>query len=323
VIYAPARGDRPHDFTGEETGSAAGRTAHDPSCPFCPGNEDRLPAILTEKPAGNSAGWQTRVIPNKFPVLSDEAADVGRQTDRLFIKSAAQGRHEVIIESPRHDGDLARMDTGEAEAVIATYHERYRALLDLPGTRQVVLFRNHGARAGTSLRHPHAQIVATPMVPAHTRQRASLAEHYHHRYGSDLIGDLAAGERSAAVRMVGSNRSFAAFVPFAAEVPFEMWIVPYADGADFGAATAVQQSDLAQLLRDLLARFSAVLGDPDYNLIFHSAPRHQRTAPYLRWYMRIRPRMTTRAGFELGTGIRVNPSLPEDNAALIRGDTSA
>lgn len=31
-----------------------------------------------------------------------------------------------------------------------------------------------------------------------------------------------------------------------------------------------------------------------------------------------RPRLTTRAGFEIGSGISINPSLPEEDAAVLK-----
>ena len=46
------------------------------------------------------------------------------------------------------------------------------ALAERDGSlRHIVLFRNHGRRAGTSLTHPHSQIIATPVVAPETRRR--------------------------------------------------------------------------------------------------------------------------------------------------------
>jgi UDPglucose--hexose-1-phosphate uridylyltransferase len=203
------------------------------------------------------------------------------------------------------------------ETVIETYHQRYTTLIQRPDTRQVILFRNHGEGAGTSLRHPHAQIIATSIVAQWTRQYDDLAERYHHQYGCDLVGELMQQEENEGERVVAHDDSYVAFVPYAAEVPYEIWIVPRVQQADFSQATEMQRHDLAYLLRDLLRRLRRNLDDPDYNLIVQSAPQHEMNAPYLHWYVRIRPRMITRAGFELGSGIRVNPTLPEDNAAAI------
>jgi UDPglucose--hexose-1-phosphate uridylyltransferase len=37
-----------------------------------------------------------------------------------------------------------------------------------------------------------------------------------------------------------------------------------------------------------------------------------------RWHIRIIPRLTETAGFEIGSGIFINPALPEDTARFIR-----
>jgi len=60
------------------------------------------------------------------------------------------------------------------------------------------------------------------------------------------------------------------------------------------------------------------LDDPDYNYVIHSAPPGDEGLPYFLWHLQIVPRLTTPAGFELGSGISVNPSSPETTAASLR-----
>ncbi|MBL0159911.1 MAG: DUF4931 domain-containing protein [Bryobacterales bacterium] len=38
-------------------------------------------------------------------------------------------------------------------------------------TKLILIFKNHGVSAGTSLSHPHSQIVAMPVVPANIRRK--------------------------------------------------------------------------------------------------------------------------------------------------------
>ena len=40
----------------------------------------------------------------------------------------------------------------------------------------VVYFKNHGASAGASLLHPHAQLLALPVVPSPIRSRIEVAQ---------------------------------------------------------------------------------------------------------------------------------------------------
>ena len=66
---------------------------------------------------------------------------------------------------------------------------------------------------------------------------------------------------------------------------------------------------VAATLRLGLALLDRHLGDPPYNVFFHSLPA-DRTDDY-HWHIHIRPVLQLEAGFELGTGILVNTLDPE------------
>ena len=315
VIIAPSRGDRPRQFAQRH---GKGKVPpHDPQCPFCPGNEARLTRIVQETGTG-SDGWQTRVVDNKFPALRPDGP-AERMRDGIYLKMSALGRHEVVIETPRHDRQPGAMTAGEVEAVVDACHRRYRDLMDQEGHMLILIFRNHGRRAGTSLVHPHSQIVATRMVPQPVRRQEDEARRYFDEWSRCLLCRILDFESRSGARLVYENDAFIGFVPFAAEVPFEVWIAPRHHHADFGSLDGHGKASLAEALQWVLKRLADKLGDPDYNYVINSATRHQGgEAPHLHWYLRITPRLTTRAGFELGTGISINPSLPEADAAFLR-----
>lgn len=314
VIYATGRSNRPKDF---KTVAAAREVLpeHDPDCPFCPGSELLLPGIVME--TMKAGQWQVRVVPNKFPMF-DQHRDDSRDQRGMFLSMSGRGTHEVIIEHPRHDLDIPDFDTDEVYRVLDTYYWRYITLMAVHNAMSVTVFRNHGPMAGTSLLHPHSQLVVTPIVAREIRWREQLAQEYYDTWGRDLLGNLLRQELQEAHRIVDHNDSFVAFVPYAAEMPFEIWIVPRRQQADFADITDIEKRHLARILRDTLWRLREGLADPDYNYVIHSASRYRADEPHLRWYLQIRPRLITSAGFELGTGMRVNSMLPEDNAALLR-----
>lgn len=316
VIYAPDRGNRPSDFATEHQRAQDDIPAYDESCPFCPGHEERLPGIITQVKDQLNAHWLTRVIPNKFPVLSNSNIP-RRREEGIYIAMPGHGLHEVIIESPIHNKDIAYMTDEEVTAVIETYHERYQVLMTDHDNMTVIIFRNHGERAGTSLIHPHSQVVVTSIVPREIRWREEIAQRHYDTWGVNLMNEILDYEMTHRQRIIQENESFVAFVPFAAEVPFEIWIVPKRRQADFGAITELEKWHLARILRDSLNRLCLKLSDPDYNYIIRTAPQHKADEPHLHWYVQIRPRLITRAGFEIGTGIRVNPSIPEKDAAFL------
>jgi UDPglucose--hexose-1-phosphate uridylyltransferase len=327
VIFAPERAQRPHSPV-PQAGGKASPAEFDANCPFCVGNETMLPPILLEKeaktpstpskPSKPEHNWQTRVVPNKYPVLTAEAETAGGNRG-IYLVAAGYGRHEVIIESPLHSCDIPTMSVHEVETVIETYLDRYNTIYaQHRDILTVILFRNHGQMAGTSLVHPHSQLVAMGIVPGRIANRQNVAERYFSQENRCLMCDIIAFEQGHAQRLIFENNSFIAFVPFAAAVPFEVLIVPKEHSSDFGSLSPEHVSDLALALRSVLSGLRQKADDPDYNYIFQTYSRHDTPSPSLHWYIQIRPRLGIPAGFEIGSGISVNHSLPEQDAQRLR-----
>jgi UDPglucose--hexose-1-phosphate uridylyltransferase len=315
IIYATARGKRPHDFRRQK-GEGGTLSSFDQGCPFCPGNEGMLPSILMEMPGNPPNPWQTRVVPNKFPALTPEG-DTTRFIQGVYVAMQGYGRHELIIESPFHNQQIAQMSPEEVEIIIETYHRRYVDLMKENKNMMIIIFRNHGLRAGTSLVHPHSQVIATGIVPNYIRWREEEAQRYFDEWGRCVYCDILEFERQDRCRVVLENESFLAFIPYAAQVPYEIWIVPKKHEASFDQISDASKSLLAHALRDILAKLHQKLNNPDYNYIINTSTQYKADEPQLHWYLQIRPRLTTQAGFEIGSGISINPSLPETDADFL------
>ena len=164
VIISTDRSKRPGDFSRESATLKGGSF-----CPFCPGNESTTPPeILAYRPGENvrrdAAGWNLRIVPNKFPALGIEG-DLDRQADGMFDKMNGVGAHEVVIETPNHSETLATMPVKRVEDMLWAFRDR---ILDLKQDRRfkyILVFKNHGEAAGASLEHPHSQIIAMPILP--------------------------------------------------------------------------------------------------------------------------------------------------------------
>lgn len=313
VIYAPNRCKRPQDFQLATPPPVEQRVSQ--PCPFCSNDFDPTETILLEIPHPQ-AGWQVRVVPNKFAALFSEL-EPKRSFVGIYLKLPGYGHHEVVIETPDHDQTLATMPVEDVEAVIRAYQQRYLALMAIRENLWVLIFRNQGKSAGSSLRHPHSQIIATPIVPRHRRWHEDEAQRYFDEWGRCAYCDMLEFEQSERQRVISENDRFLAFIPFAAEVPFEVWILPKDHQSEFGAITPEQISAFAAILKEVLMRLRHKLNNPDYNYAIITAARYKVSEPQIHWYCQIRPRLTTPAGFEIGSGISINPSLPELDAEFL------
>jgi UDPglucose--hexose-1-phosphate uridylyltransferase len=316
VVFAPSRALRHHDVRTAADVSASG--AHG-SCPFCPGNESLTPPEIAavRPPGAGVSGWQVRVVPNKFPALRIEDDLRRREETPGFQCMGGCGAHEVVIESPEHESRLARLPLEQVERVLTAVQDRHRDLMRDHRFQAIIAFKNHGTAAGTSLAHPHWQVIATPVVPRVLRLKHFVAAEHFDRTGECLYCGMLERELSARRRVLCGNDEFTAILPYASHVPFETWIVPRRHQPSFDAAESVQLRALAEILRRVLLKLHTALDDPAYNLTIDSAPRGDEDKEYFLWHVRILPRLTTPAGFELGSGMSINTVLPEDATAFL------
>ncbi len=291
----------------------------------------------------DSAGWKTRVVPNLYPALGgdsagggDGTADAGGGTGAsepaaeagsfassgdpllasrragepdLFSSRPATGAHEVIVNGPEHVTAMAELDEEQFGAAIATWRERMRAH---SGASYVQLIVNEGGGAGASLEHTHAQLYALPFVPAAVARERERAGAYGERTaGGGLLSDVLVEEVRRGERLVAIDDEAALICPWASRSPFELRVVPRQEEARFeeGEGGAAM---LRTALRVLAARFD---GPPELNLWVRTAPHGADT---FHWHIDIAPRLTVKAGFELGTGIDINVYPPERAASDLK-----
>ena len=119
-------------------------------------------------------------------------------------------------------------------------------------------------------------------------------------------------------RILLTTEHFVTFVPYAALSPFHIWIFPRRHSGSFSNISGDEIQDLARHLKSIFGKLYRGLEDPDYNYIIRSGKLSEAELEYQHWYVAIVPRVATGSGFELGTGIYVNPLVPEISAAFIR-----
>lgn len=279
VIIASGRISRPHDNTivpDEEKRHEEKIETKEPvlaptpeqlkKCPFEPGNEVMNPIELFRVGGANGdPNWRIRVIANKYPI-----------TDL----------HEVIIHSPDHLKDIDELPLEHVELLFQTYRQRYNYHMH-EGNGQVIIFNNHDAHAGASLRHPHSQIVVVPS-----------------QINLDTV------PREPVSNMVIDNKFFHLYCPDFSQWPYELWIAPKKLGTVFGEISDEEIKDLVPLLQKslqfIIKKFTELgamrKGGDDLDEVPYNYYLYHGTD----WYLRIIPRLIHRAGFELGTGLSVN-----------------
>jgi UDPglucose--hexose-1-phosphate uridylyltransferase len=314
VVIAPRRSERPHLAAQEHTHSR--QADEDAICPFCPGNENELLSIITHYSTPGAPGWSVRVVPNKFATFTGTAEIPAPLPEDS--EAPTFGFSEVIIESPRHDADLTTMSEDEFFGVMHMYRERFDALIKEKGIAHVTLFRNYGPLSGASLGHPHSQLVATGIYPPRVSLQRNRARDHFAKYSRCIMCDELASELDAGLRIIEKTDTFVALVPYAAQYSSEIWIIPARHQAGFDEITEAEMHDFGHMLRRSLQRLRAVLGDVSYNFVVDTTGHHGRAEPYLHWRLRIAPKLVHWGGFELGTGMAVNPSSPEADAAALR-----
>ena len=313
VIISSERGKRPKDFSTPE------KKTRYKSCPFCEGNEQLTPPEIMahRKNSPDSPGWTLRVVPNKYPALTDEGG-MEQETEGLYDKMNGIGTHEVVIESPDHNTELELLPQTQIVSSLEAFRERILALKQNNRLKYILIFKNQGEPAGASLEHTHTQLIALPIVPEVVSEEISGCKKHYEKKAHCIYCDLITQELEDGRRIVCQNEHFITLVPFAPRFPFEMWILPRTHSARFEECETRLLDALASLFKESLLRMRTALNAPPYNFVFHNAPANGNHYNYYHWHIEIMPKLTKMAGFEQGTGFYINPTVPEDDARILR-----
>ncbi len=326
VIIATDRAKRPETFAGKKAQPEARLEppSHKENCPFCMGNETMTPpevmALGRDNGAPDTPGWRVRVVPNKFPAVEPKGAPEAEQRpgEAIFRDMSGYGVHEVLVETPEHNRHPGALDQEQMELVVESYYQRCLFMSRDRNLRFAQVFRNHGREAGASIEHPHSQLIALPIVPPVVKQELQRSYNYYLNTEGCPYCHALAEEMEYGNRLVADNRFFSAYVPYAARLPFEIWIIPKQHQSSFLEVNEQEIPGLASIMGTVLGRLSKALKDPPYNYYLHSAPLRAAGLPHYHWHIVIIPKLTTVAGFEMGSGVYINVTVPEQAAEYLR-----
>ena len=304
VTIAADRAARPADFAPRRLPVEPGPVQ---PCPFCPGNEEETPPALESY--GRHGDWLVRVVPNLYPAFEGAGAMAVTEVSPVFTEAPGRGIHEVLVLSPDHTTDWAGLDDRQAGLVMAAVRDRMEEHGRTSGVRYTQTIVNHGREAGASREHPHGQLLGMPFVPGELAdEQAGFAQH-EDRTGRCLLCATVDEELAAEVRIVHADDRVVVVCPFWSGVPYEMLVIPRRHEAHLERAAPPDLVAVGRAVRTALARLEALLDDPAYNLVVHTAPH--RDGGGFHWNVHVLPRVTSVAGFEQGTGVLINIVAPE------------
>jgi UDPglucose--hexose-1-phosphate uridylyltransferase len=291
-------------------------------CPFCETNEASTPsevfAIRRPGSMANGPGWSVRVVPNSQPRLRIEG-DLGRRGEGFHDLMNGVGVHEIIAETPRHDRSLHELEPEEISDVIRAYVARIADLEGDQRMRYVLIFKNHGERAGAhTIFHSISQLMALPVTPRSIKTKLMTAHDYYAQKERCLYCDVLEQELNKQQRLVAENSDFAAFTPFASRFPFEVCVLPKSHNSAFSRIRDSEIGNLAHILRDVLQKLDGTLGRLSYNLSLQDRPFMRSRKGYWKtietdfhWHLEILPQVFRVTGFEWASGFFYNPVPPE------------
>jgi UDPglucose--hexose-1-phosphate uridylyltransferase len=321
VVVAAERAKRPDGFASGQA-KASDLPKYKDDCPFCnlvkfPQEPDIL--RLPDDPDR----WQVHIFSNKYPAFrpQDEFRTWNEGPHRA---TEAVGYHEVLATRYHNqfDGLLSiTMLSLVFEALIL----RYRQLRTKPSVNYIQIIKNQGQEAGGSLEHPHHQIFTVPVLPSDIGDLLHGVQRFADKHNAKAFTIILGHERSEKTRVVWENELFTAFCPFASRVPFEVWVMPRKSNPFFDSIGPEEREALAEVMQQVLGRLYTGLNDPPYNYYILSAPCDETCFicdkslfPNFRWHIEVLPRLSKFGGFELGTGLEINTTLPEEAAAYLR-----
>jgi UDPglucose--hexose-1-phosphate uridylyltransferase len=295
-------------------------------CPYCPGNESMTePALLalvakdgmlqrlSDSEENVIEDWCVRVFQSDHPTVTTVSTTI--YTDKPLYSEPAYGYHQVVVASPDHNQKLSQISVDQWANVLLVIQDRMRWLYTQKSVTYVSIYINSGQTAGTSITHPHLNIVTFSAIPPTIELEAEASHRYMNENGNCPACSVIGLESSGPRQILGTD-SFLAFSPWAPTYAHEFWIYPKRHTTAFSRITQKEIGDLALMLRATLGGMSKALNEASFNLVFHLSPE-KKNSRQIHWHIEIYPQLNTWSGLERGFGVYLNNIRPEKSAEIL------
>jgi UDPglucose--hexose-1-phosphate uridylyltransferase len=288
-------------------------------CPLCP-----------TKPGGprteiSRADFEVAVFDNRFPSLSLSPPPPEVEGSDVTPVEPSFGACEVVVYTPEHEASMGTIPVRRIRQLVDVWAHRTLALGAIDGIDYVYVFENRGEAIGVTLNHPHGQIYAYPVIPPVLVRETTNAREHDRRTGSCLWCDLLDQEEADGRRIIASNATWVAGVPFFARWPYEVHVAPRRHVGWLHEQNAAEADDLARLLSTVVRKYDALFGFTlPYIMATHQRPTdggdHDAYHLHIELYPpnRTETKLKYLAGSEAGAGAYINDTLPEVTAQRLR-----
>ena len=316
VNIAAHRGARPWRGETQALDGAESRS-YDPECYLCPGNRRAQGDVNPDY----TGVWS---FPNDFATLTTDAYEIDAQAGPYRARTS-RGVCEVINFGPDHAARLSTMGVQEIAQVVDGWAEIYARLGAREEIAYPLIFENRGEIMGNSQPHPHGQVYAYGQIPdLMVTHQIEMFRRYRETHGGGcFVCDANRVETADARRVIVENERFVGYVPFAAQFPYDVTLVPLVHVGSLTELDGEARQALAAALQAVLRGLDALFGVPyHYSLALIQAPTDGVDYGY---HMQVHITSLLR-----GPGLRkhvvgadifgrlINPSDPNHTAAEIR-----
>lgn len=269
---------------------------------------------LTSKKEGE---WELQIVPNKYPAVSHEKIQAVLAKHGPYSVLPGVGHHDIVI-TRDHYKNFSALNEAQANLVFRSFRDRYLMFLNDEYLAYVAIYHNWGPEAGASVSHPHYQMIAIPVVPPDIQHSLLGSSSFFKKHNKCVHCVITEWELKERKRVIYENKGAVAFVPFVSRVPFEVRVFPKTHLPYLENTLDEDMSYVVSALQKALKKIEKNLGDPDYNFFIHTAPiQYKETYSHYHWHIEVWPKVITRAGFELGTGVEINVVDPDEAAGIL------
>ena len=289
VIFAANRRKKPYHFRKKELSLDNSNVSH---CQFCPGHEEETPDAVYQD------GTNGKI-------------------EEFYTSNVGIGIHEVLVDTPNHFDTPENFSSVRILKILNVIILRLKEIRKKDFIKYIQVFKNNGPEAGASIAHSHWQIIGIPLVPPKQENTVLNFKKYLEENQRCMLCSMAEYELKNGERIIAENKSFTAFVPYAAKFSFEIMVIPKRHVSSLTNFTKCEIKDMSEILVLIFDKVNTLKNGISYNICFQEKPEGCSESCF-HWYMQIFPRLGAPAGFEFATGCYINPLLPEDAAKIYR-----